>query len=373
MPIPEKVAEAGKAADEALLNTQGKTMDPKKADPKALEGSEIQGEVIDLAVKKVVKPHEDTVETLRSKMGNVQHKLDVLQGKYDKEIVPLKDDIGILTRLKSENRKLREAHDGLLVSNTKYVTLIADLQKQITEPKPATEIATKSAGNVKDFIPAELLSPEDIEILDDEGIGKEALGVFNKLIKGALGTVAQPAEPVPDTKLESRVETLEQDKQENSVQKYWREVFEGVSGETNPIKAREGFAKVNNDAGLNDWLDITDTFTGQTRRALLESASKTMDSARVIDIFNLFKSTDKKAVPTKKTEGIEKELEVSSSNTTRVIPDTDADMESLAAKWTQPEMKKFYAEAAKGKYSDKEYKALEAEIWRVQQRFITNT
>jgi hypothetical protein len=355
MPIPKQVEEAGKAAEELVLNTQGKTMYKSKAAPEGSEEeNEVQGEVIDLETKKVVETPEDTVETLK-------HKLSVLQGKYDKEIVPVKGDVGVLNRQKTEIRNLTKANDDLVKRTSDLSVLVADLQKTITEPKKEVE---EPAGNVTDFIPTELLSAEDMTVLDDEGLGSNVLGIFAKMIS-AVAQKAAPAPVEPDTKLETRVETLEKGKQEDASTTYWNTVIRGVSGEKDLVKAEKVFDALNNSVAYNTWLDTTDTFSGKTRRVLLNEAGSGMDASRVIGIFNTYQSSLKKPAPKKKP--LESEIEVSSSNATHVLTENDASIDALRAKWHPVAIKAFYADVTKGAYTSKEQAALEAEIWKVQQ------
>ena len=361
MPIPKQVEEAGKVADELALNTQGKTSDKSKAAP---EGSdEVQGEVIDLETKKVIEKPEDTVESLK-------HKLSVLQGKYDKEVKPLKDDIGMIQRLKSDVRKLTQAHDESLKRNNDLVKLIADLQKQITEPPKKVE---EPVENVQDFLPTELLSKEDVQALDDEGLGSNVMGIISKLVTAVAQRSMPKVEQKTDDELKSRVESLEKRTEEDATQSYWNRVFRGVSGESDLDKAQTAFTALNEGAGLNDWLDVTDPFTGQTRRDLLNTAGKRMDAVRVIEIFNQYQRSVKKAPAAKEKKGIESELEITSSNITRDISGDSGNVEALANKWTPKAIADFYTDASKGRYTAEQQKAKETEIWKVHQNNLKTT
>jgi predicted nucleic acid-binding Zn-ribbon protein len=318
MLLPAQVKAQGEKADARLKELSEK----EKASAAAVANLEDQGKD-----KPVVT---ETVESLTTKLAEAEHKLSVLQGKYNSEVQALKDDVNLLNTLKHQ---ARQANDQILQLNGQLgeaQVLIGQLQKQITEKQPVKD----------DTKPA--LSEEDREYLRGEGFEDKTIEIFAKVLsKGTSDSGVQG-------ELEKIKQELAQEKAkdfERAKARFWSELEEKVP-DWNPINVSDEF---------NDWLDVQLPYSTETRRSKLKGAEASWDYATVIQIFNDFKSANpKKGKKSEHQIDPAKQIDPASS----VVHEEPLDKKKVQGKiYTRQEVKDFYKDQSLGKYKGKEDEA----------------
>lgn len=269
MALPSQVEQQGKAADEALstINTppvaETPVTKPVASDADTVESNEAQ------------------VQDLKDQLEKAEHKYSVLQGKYNAEIKPLKDDINALNNLKAQVKNLeREIAESkrkvaeLVTSNAEFVKKNKDLQSQLASKQPETP-ATAEAVDV-----SELLSDDDREALDAFGIDDSDgfMSIISKLI-GKLQPSTTAKEPTSKTPEADSNDSEEQ----NVVDSFWIGLEDAVSD----------WRPINRSAEFNDWLDEEAPYAGKLKREILREAQDTLNLKTVIQLFNDFKASDK--------------------------------------------------------------------------------
>lgn len=274
---------------------------------------------------------EETVDSLKAKLTESEHKFSVLQGKYNAEIQTLKDDPNLLTRLKGQVKslglQLQEANGKLQEQNN----LILDLKKQIT---------AKPAEVPKDDDPLSALSEEDRDYLRDEGFEDKTLEIVGKLVKNAKkGEIPAPVN-VADIKKEVQ---LEEKQRRQKI--FWKKFTDEKTGVPD-------WQEINSSDAFNDWLDDT------AKRSELQTAQDEDDYETAIQVFNDFK---KSAKPKKPKINPEEHIEPSISVVSQTPPDGGAPAGKI---YTRQEIKQFYQDVVTGKYKgkDAEMKTIDADI-----------
>lgn len=291
----------------------------------------------------------ETVESLKRKLAETEHKLSVLQGKYNSEIKAVQGDVTLLNNLKNQNRtltgQLAETGGRLAEANR----LIGDLQKQITE-KPKTD-------ELDDTDPLSLLSQEDRGHLSEEGFERKTVEIVGKLVKALTQKVA-PSAPADQTGQAAKVDEIirdrEQEKQDRLAERvntFWDKLTEKVPDwETINGNANRGVPLM---PEFDAWLDTALPYSDKTRRDILGEAQQRLDYTTVIQIFQDFKATlpppgkKEEKVPLDLTEHIEPESTVGRQEP----PDGAA---PKGKTYTRAEVKAFYDDKAKGKWKGTE-------------------
>lgn len=258
-----------------------------------------------------------------------EHKYNVLQGKYDKEV----------PRMRREMQQLTEELDNMR-------SLLAQMQD--TKPEPATFEASK------------LVTDEEIE-----EYGSDLIDLVGRRAKEVY-------EPVVN-ELKSEVESLKQ--QLGGVSK-----TVGANSRDRLLaqldKRVEDWQELNTSPEFLDWLDEVDPYSGDQRGRMLRAAFQKNDTERVIAFFNGFKNEHAVVSPPSATDsGVEEETST---------PGTPAvDLESLAAPgkasrkpgtptstqepkrvWTRRQISEFYKDVQLGKYKSDEQKQIQKAIER---------
>jgi len=273
------------------------------------------------------KPVPETVESLT-------HKLSVLQGKYNSEIVAIRDDVNLLTNLKNQVRQMtgqfRDASGKLNEANL----FIQDLQKQITE-KPA------DTGGDNAKLPTTLLSAEDREHLATEGFDDRSIEIFGKMIK----TLAPERAVAPA--ITDELEQIKRDVQNDRENTFWTKLSLAVPD----------WESVNSGDQFNDWLDEVLPYSDKTKRDVLKAAQAQLDYRKVIQIFTDFKAANPGTTKPKKEEpkyDPAKQIEPASSVTHTETPEGEKPQGKI---YTREEVKQYYKEVATGKYKGKDVEA----------------
>ena len=168
--IADKLIAAQKAEEDKAAGIEPIIVDPQDQDPIKLTPEDTES-------KPVVVVDKD------KQIADLKHKLDVLQGKYNAEIKALGDDPQLLNTLKAENRRLeRERSD--------YMKIVADQEEKLARQT----IESKKEPTARDTEPSkleEVLSKEELDHMDNEGIDDKTLEILNKLIAHRSGKEAE--------------------------------------------------------------------------------------------------------------------------------------------------------------------------------------
>ena len=314
--IPEQVRLAEEKADE-LLKAQA---EPEKVEPTP----ESQPE----------KPEEETPD-LKAQLEAAEHKYKVLQGKYNKEIVAIKDDVNLLNRLKGENDTLRRQVQKLESDHEQTSTLLTELRQELDKRKEP-EILD----------PAKVLSEEDLQHLKDEDLDGKTIEIFMKL-----------ANSVRDKNLESKVSEIS--KEVSDVKKD----FETSRVQTweEKVNARipdfASYVGPNADPDFAEWLNQPlSEFSARTRRDELQDALNSRNLEALAKGIDLFKATKKEP----QSNPLEKHIDPDET----IAPDPKPVKEGKI--WQMKDVIKFYSDQTKGLYRgrEKEAAAIDQEIIR---------
>lgn len=295
--LPSQVEQAGKRADD-LLN-QGSGENPPE-DPTAPE----------------VKT-EPNAEELQKQLDTLNHKYEVLKGKYNKEVK--QDYIQSLESQVSQLKQQLQQMNETLQSNQ---SVINDLSKQAPREQP------------KDIDVSQVLSDEDKQWLEAEDLGEPFLKVVAKVAQ-ALGGGSDVARQIKD--ISSKVETVEKRVEET----------EKESRDSKLLSVIPDFYKINAMPEWDQWLKepvAPNSYT--TRKQDLQTAMNAMDYETVKAAMDLFKTEmGKKETPKPKTPPVE--------------PDESFSGEPPKAgkTYTMVEVKKFYEDQTKGHYVGREKEA----------------
>jgi hypothetical protein len=178
-----------------------------------------------------------------------KHKYSVLQGKYDKEIKQLRDDL--------VDAKAMIERQNVVIENAK--------QSEVSMPQ----------GDI---------DPEDFDSWGSE------MQEMVKLVNSLKKTVADQQATIaslqtggssagPDPELQGRLESLEHESYENRVSNYISYLDSKIKGNWRQINKMPQFSK---------WLAESDPISLQPRLEALTAAADNLRGAQVASIFNLF-------------------------------------------------------------------------------------
>jgi DNA repair exonuclease SbcCD ATPase subunit len=319
MAVPAQVQARADKADE-LLKQASDSEKPAQADPPKPEDRDAK------------PPAQETVEGLKQQLAT-------LQGKYNAEIVALKEDVNILSdlkhSLKQRDRKIQDLLGQLQDANGKLNeanTLIGDLQKRIAEP----------ADDVKSVLSA--LSEEDQEYLRGEGFDEKIVGIIAKALQ----------KKEPPRQNADEVARLRKDIEQQKIDTFWKELREKVP-DWDSINASDAFL---------DWLDERLPYSSETRLTRLKAAQAISDYTTVIQMFNDFKSANP-AKENKPEHRIDPAKQIEPDSSVAHQPPADGKETPAGKTYTRKEIETFYKEfalaSAKGKATE-EMKKIDADI-----------
>ena len=187
--------------------------------------------------------------------GQWEHKYNVLQGKYNKEITDLKN-------LVDDLRGQMERQD----------VVIQGLNSQQSEVAPTS-------------IDLDDLNPEDFQGWGDEmkvmvttvNKLKGIISDQNQIISGLKGQTTQM--PERDDGLASRIENLESEANEGRISSYLKYLDDNIKGD---------WRKMNIDPKFISWLTVVDPISMKTRKEALGVAAQNLRGSQVASIFNLY-------------------------------------------------------------------------------------
>lgn len=201
-------------------------------------------------------PVEDTL-TLDEELKKSDARYKVLQGKYNKEVPQLHQQVGALNEELNNVRRL-----------------LASLQQA------DTEVEVKPSKK--------LLKDEEIE-----EYGEDMISVIRRAAREEFMPLIEKLE-AENTQLKDmlgNVSTSVTDTARSSVYRY-------LDAEL------PNWKEINQDKGFLIWLDETDAFSGATRLALLKKAFEDNDATRVVKFFNSYLTENAAVVPEKVVETV---------------------------------------------------------------------
>jgi len=185
-----------------------------------------------------------------------EHKYNVLQGKYNKEIPTL-------TKMVEDLKGQMERQD----------TVIQGLNSQQT-------VSTPSKIELDDLNPADFAGwGDEMKVMVDT-VNKLKLIINdqNTIIAGLKGQTA-PATAHDDGELQGRIQSLESNANDNRITSYIKYLDENINGD---------WRKMNKNAKFIQWLDVVDPVSMQTRKVALTAAAENLRGSQVASIFNLY-------------------------------------------------------------------------------------
>lgn len=328
------IKEREEAAKPKEEKTVEKTKDIIKAEP-TVEEPEHQELKVDPV--KTEKTEEDW-----------QHKYNVLKGKYNAEIKPLQDDVNLLSSMKSQARDLRQrVQEGDIV--------IRDLQEKLKQKEAPAPAKVEMPDS---FL--SLLSDEDRQHFEEEGIDKRSIEIIGKLAK----EVSKIQAPQPNSVDSVDLEELKREAKESKrirEQAFMDKLSEKVID----------WEAINQDEKFNDWLDEVIPYTSTTKRNALRAAHKQLNHSTAIKMFNDFKKTQSVKLPEPKKEPLldpEKLIEPESTAGSHEVNTTPT-----GKMYTRAEIKQFYRDVIDKKYSKEDEKRIDRDIQKANREGrITN-
>jgi hypothetical protein len=188
--------------------------------------------------------------------GQWEHKYSVLQGKYNKEVGELKG-------------------------------IVVDMQSQMERQEKVIESMNSKTIDSPSIKVGEDLNPDDFAGWGDEmklmvnqvNSLKSIITDQNTVISGLKG--GQPGQT--DDGLQTRVESLETEINDNRAATYLKFLDENIKGD---------WRVLNKDPNFNAWIDQQDPISLQPRRTSLTSAASQLRGDQVSSIFNLYISAN---------------------------------------------------------------------------------
>ena len=358
MPVPKQVEEAEKKADEIMQGLQGNPDEEGVPEPTPKDSEKSPAEEVktEPEPKPKEKPTEETepdgsVPGSDETKTDWEHKYKVLQGMLDKRNREFKDLQGALQRY--------QAHAGELS------TLVTELQQRLESGEAATKNSPKeddaTDDSAIDF--KSILSPEELELLDEAGLEEDVLGVLGRAMARVSGKAVEPVKRDVNTIRDTSTRTQQRD--------YRQRVEEAVPD----------WPQINEDPRwLNDYLgayvqvrNASGQYVTMMRQELLDAYQQAFDARGVIAMFKEFKELvgkngDKANPPTPKKEPLKEskdmlknQEEIPSSSVGEVVPTVTDDKI-----WTNKEIGEFFANVTKGRYTPEEEKKIEAKIFAAQ-------
>jgi len=302
-----------KQADEAnkhfadLKNPEATDPAPENP-PKQPDAPDAATQSADPEPKAEDKKHSETDEPKRSE-GYWEHRFNVINGKYAAEVPALRDE----------------------VKNLKQTLETKD--REITELKNASTQSSNPGG----------LTDEQMAQFKEE-FGEDFVSFVQRM---TAASASKPDNSAEVNELKRRVESFEHREQQKTEASFWTALDELVPD----------WKTLNADPKLHAFLSEYDPQTGKQRQQTLSDAQQALDADGVAAVFNAFKNKQPQ------------------SNQQR-IPDDQVDPPTSRSTtppqegrtWTGAEIKQFYTDKTRGKYSAEDAKRLEADIFLAQKQ-----
>lgn len=234
----------------------------------------------------------------------------VLQGKYDAEV----------PRLHKEAQALRERVEA---QDAELKALSQKIQRPAVESKPLV-----TSKDVEEYGP---------EMYDF--IGRVAEKVFSEKFLPIIGRMQSEFE-ARVLATESTVGNVAVRQQQTEEEKFWLRLLDAVPN----------WQAINETPEWLLWLAEHDRMIGSTRQAVLDQAVATLNSDRIIAVFEQYIEKHKKPEPTvQKTVSLASQVSPSSATATSVpVPQAQGNI------WTDAGIQEFYKDVSLGKFRGRE-------------------
>ncbi|SNY95565.1 hypothetical protein [Halomonas sp. hl-4] len=254
------------------------------------------------------EPPKDEPKTEGQDVLYWQHRFQVLQGKYNREV----------PALRQESEQLKQQ--------------VEEKERRIKELEQQAPTA------------------------DASGITDEQLAHFKKEYGEDLVTfierMTQQKTAAPETgntkELQERLDRLEAEKREDAEARFW----------TNLEKAVPTFRQVNSEAAFLQFLSQFDPQSGKQYQQMLSDAQQSLDAKGVADVFNLY--LNQAAPKPQKREVPDEQVEPRTTKATQTPQSQGGKL------WTGAEISQFYRDKTAGRYAADEAQRLEADIFAAQ-------
>jgi len=308
MTLPRSIqqqADAAKQHFESLQNPEPSAPEPDKKTPDAPDTA-TQSADTEPKPEEAKRSQDDEPKRSDTYWEN---RFRVLQGKYDKEVPALSEEVRKLTQTLEQK------------------------DRQITELESSSDQSTNPGG----------LTDEQMAQFKEE-FGEDFVSFVQRMVSSSTGKPDNSAEV---NELKRKVESFERKEQQKTEASFWAALNELVPD----------WKSVNASDKFRAFLAGFDPQTGSQRQQSLSAAQQALDADGVAAVFNTFKKQQSQ----KPNQGIPDD---------QVDPPTSrSTTEPKGAKiWTGPEIKQFYADKTAGKYRNNpdEAKRLEADIFAAQ-------
>jgi hypothetical protein len=245
-----------------------------------------------------------------------KHRHDVIQGKYNKEVPALHDEV----------RQLK--------------TDLADRDAKIQELETQDQSSSGQSG-----------APDNAQIEQfKEDFGEDLVDFVQRMIT-AKGDNQSDVDPNRVDELDQRVSRFEQEKQADAEARFWTDIQ----------KAVPHWREINQDPKFHEFLSQFDPETGKPRQTLLSEAQNALDAKGVIDIFKLHIDSQSSS-QSRERQIPEEDVEPQTTKTTADAPQGSGNKRI----WTGADITRFYKQKASGRIDPKEAEQLEADIFAAQ-------
>lgn len=310
MTLPRAVQAQANAAKEHFDSLQNPDPAPEKEE-KQPDAPDAAPQSADTPAEPEDKKHSQgddkpTDEPKRSD-GYWEHRFNVINGKYAKEVPALQEQV----------RKLTQDLDAA--------------NRQITELKAAPTQSSNPGG----------LTDEQIQKGKDE-FGEDFVSFVQQMIDAKAGRSTDDSRV---QQLESELNQIKERETQKTRASFWTALTELVPD------VRE----VNEDPKFHAFLAEYDSQTGKQRQQTLTEAQQALDADGVAAVFNAFKNQQ----PQPQQQRIPDDQVDPPTSRATTTPEG-------GRIWTGAEIKEFYTKKAAGKYSVEEGKRLEADIFAAQ-------
>lgn len=310
MDLPNQVAQAQKEAEDLIEKMQAPKEEPKE-EPRVVSDD----------------PNSETWKS----------RYEVLNGKYNAEIVPLKDNVDILNRLKHELRTTQASLRQATQNNDENARLISELRADLEKKKPETPVEIPASWD-------QVLTEEEREVLSAQDLDGETLKVLTKIMDNVV------ARKVPN--YEDKFKEIDQKVQDvdnrfvQTVQQSWDEKIRAT------IVNSEKYFGDNADPGFVNWLEMPVTPEADiTNRDILQKAINNQDLTRVKQGIKRFEESIA-PTPQQQRNPLESRIEPSERFHGNDQPTTKG-----GETYTQAEVDKFYIDQTKGLWRGREKEA----------------
>lgn len=251
-----------------------------------------------------------------------RHRFDVVQGKYQAELKPLREENGQL-----------KTQVGQLEAQIKELS-----EKQV---QPKTDTLADAKQSVIDSLTQE----------KREEFGDDLITLMAEIAMGAVSKTAAPAQPAKDDEVRNEVERL---KQEREAEKQEQQEHLTANFMADLNAQVPDWLDLQNADESQQWLKSYDSSTGQRVNDALQQAADRGDVRTAVAMFNHMRKITKKG-----PKPPENQIQPKNSRATNDAP-------AEGRTWSGQDIKQFYRDKTDGRYSEEEGQRIEKEIFAAQ-------